>query len=214
MGMGHVDHTQICAVILGVIACYLILNQQRKSHGYEPMPSVAARLASALTAGTTQNCRYLGARNNAIVSKDKKITNVTATAEEANNLSHAEKKKNDDKVMAYAESHPGALYIVFAPWCPHCHKALPVFLAAASDVTVDMAIVNAEMCTNELVQGKLANVTHFPYIFKRFEDGSLQVLHDHVTEANIIELSATSPLQTLESAGSAAGDSQPGFGFE
>lgn len=197
-----VDHAQICAVILGIVLCYLVLNHQRRSSGYESIPATAARWASVavghVVSARAAKCQYLTEEANAALVKAPNVRLLTPSPEGEKGyegLTDAEKQANDDKVMRFVETHPGSTLFIFAPWCPHCHGAMPLFLAAAKLVGGDMAIVNAEMCSAHLLRGGLANVTHFPFVCKRGGDGEVAVLDKALTKEAIAEF-ASAPVQT------------------
>ena len=83
---------------------------------------------------------------------------------------HKETEKN---VRDFLAKHPVCMVMVFAPWCPHCHTAMPEFAKAAEKSEVPFALINAEMMDPKLLQGESAlfNVQYFPYILRRETKG-------------------------------------------
>ena len=140
-------------------------------------------------------CQYLSEEANAALIKVPNVHHLTPSPEGGkgyDSLTPDEKKANDDKVMRFADSHPGATIFIFAPWCPHCHGAMPQFIAAAGLVGETMAVANAEMCSESLLRGGLANVTHFPFVCKRDKNGDTHVLENAITKESIVEFASKS----------------------
>ena len=51
--------------------------------------------------------------------------------------------------------HKGAVVMFFAPWCPHCHTFMPIFMqASGDDEERPYAVVNAELLPRTLYNGK------------------------------------------------------------
>jgi thiol-disulfide isomerase/thioredoxin len=101
----------------------------------------------------------------------------------------ADKTQN---TLKYLNAHPNVIVLIFAPWCPHCHTALPKFMEISPDVKankMDMAIINAEMVQKDLLES--LGVTHFPFLVKS-HDGLLsgktrQVYNGPLDKNNLIE---------------------------
>lgn len=96
---------------------------------------------------------------------DKSCSNIKNVLEE-----HA--IKNGDKFVEFDKEHSVVLYMIYAPWCPHCHKALPNFMEASKKSDVPFALINAELMPHTLIQGEdaIVDVKHFPFFcFKNGE---------------------------------------------
>lgn len=191
------DMSQLCAVILGIVICYMVLNYQRTSHGHASIPMTAARWATTVgqvvSARKTQRDQYLTEETNDALSttKNVRLLTLSPTGSKAyEELSAEEKQANDAKVMRFVNSQASVIVFIFAPWCPHCHQALPEFLAAGALTGSSMAIVNGEMCSRELLQGELANVTHFPYVCKRSQDGNITVMTAPLNKDAIVDFAS------------------------
>ena len=106
------------------------------------------------------------------------------------------KEANETKVENFIKLHQTCVIMVYAPWCPHCHTAMPVFTECSMDGHKEpFALVNAELVTHDLMQ-KL-NVTHFPFIalVKKEKEGSqlhIDVLKEGVSKASINNLCSNS----------------------
>jgi thiol-disulfide isomerase/thioredoxin len=87
------------------------------------------------------------------------------------------------KLKEYIDSHSNMALMVFAPWCPHCHSALPTFMTAANRMPshVHPIVINAELVDRAILSS--LGVTHFPFI--KYGDN---VLNKAVTEENIVKM--------------------------
>lgn len=109
------------------------------------------------------------------------------TCEDFKNVTHQYKYKKTAEVRDYFNNHHNVVVLIFAPWCPHCHTALPKFMAASDEMKKhrDVAIINAEMVDRELM-GEL-QVTHFPYIFAEDRKNKRKVHKGKVSEEELIK---------------------------
>ena len=57
------------------------------------------------------------------------------------------------------------MYLIFAPWCPHCHTTMPNFAEASKKTNIPFAIINAESVPSNILQD--FKLTHFPFIVKK-----------------------------------------------
>lgn len=82
--------------------------------------------------------------------------------------------QNEKHVREFLGKHKVSMIMVYAPWCPHCHTAMPEFAKAASQCDVPFALINAELMPPKLLQGDSAlfNVQYFPFIMRRESNGS------------------------------------------
>lgn len=78
------------------------------------------------------------------------------------------KSENQRSVSAFLAEHPRSVIMVFAPWCSHCHTAMPHFIRAAKRSSIQFGIVNAELVPRSFLAGQDATlkVTHFPFFVK------------------------------------------------
>ena len=101
-------------------------------------------------------------------------------------------KKNDEKVQSFLNENPDSLIMVYAPWCQHCHRAMPEFIAASNESSLPFALINGELVSSHLVHGKdcLIDVQYYPFIFRRCKiDGKIEdtMLENAPTKQNILE---------------------------
>lgn len=101
-----------------------------------------------------------------------------------------QKKRNDEAVKQYKAQNPNAVFMIFAPWCPHCHKAMGDFCQASKESKEEFAVINAELVSRELLMGDSFDVSHFPFIVKCNKDGTDVVLKTQATKENIKNLQA------------------------
>ena len=135
---------------------------------------VSARQASASSAGAED--AFLSAETHAAIKAcgDKVACPTTCPkggkCESYKDMTDADKAGYDAAVLSTIKDAPGSLLMIWAPWCPHCHNAMPAVIEAAKKLTgKKLILVNAEMCSSKLLQGgegSIAKVTHFPFITK------------------------------------------------
>ena len=120
-------------------------------------------------------------------------------------ISNDVKKDTAKTVKEYDEKHENKMYMIYAPWCPHCHTALPKFCEASkkcASENVQFALVNAEMVTSDILQDvkngtkPVFNVTHFPFLVHKTKNGE-EVFKGAPSAENIAEF-ATKKLDAKE----------------
>lgn len=103
------------------------------------------------------------------------------------------KDAHTKKVYEFLDKHDVCMVMVYAPWCPHCHTAMPIFMECSVDESLPFALVNAELVTPEIME-KL-KVTHFPFITKVTKTGAgahdTDVLQKAVSKTTIKQLCTT-----------------------
>jgi thiol-disulfide isomerase/thioredoxin len=90
------------------------------------------------------------------------------------NMETEQKAENDKCVEEFCKKHDKAMLMIYAPWCPHCHTAMPEFYKASKDAKIPFGLINAELVNPHLLQGEnaLFNVQYFPYILRREKHGN------------------------------------------
>lgn len=83
------------------------------------------------------------------------------------------KKAADKAVIDFVQENKTCMLMIYAPWCPHCHTAMPKFIEASTKAKCPFGIINAELVSPQLLQGDSAlfNVQFFPYIIRREQKG-------------------------------------------
>ena len=93
-----------------------------------------------------------------------------------------------------------ALIKFYAPWCPHCHTAMPAVIDASLESEHAFAIVNSELIDPKTLQGDIFQVTHFPYICrqeKKNNETTMTVFKGSPTKEEILKFSKTDALEML-----------------
>lgn len=108
------------------------------------------------------------------VKDQSHLTNLTPcySGDCASNPSKATLEANTAKLREYMHSNDRGVLMVWAPWCPHCHSALPKVADAARESACDFAVCNSELVQREAIAGDVLNVPHFPYIVLK-ENGTI-----------------------------------------
>lgn len=80
-------------------------------------------------------------------------------------MSETDKGAVEKDVRAFLTQHQNARVMLFAPWCSHCHTAMPVFAEAAKAAgQQEFVMINAESLPRSAFQGedKLCQLDYFP----------------------------------------------------
>ena len=105
------------------------------------------------------------------------VTNITSctgdNCKDIKNVDPEFRKQSDKAVMDFVKNNKTCMLMIYAPWCPHCHTAMPKFFEASKKSKCPYGIINAELVSPHLLQGEnaLFNVQFFPYIIRRETKG-------------------------------------------
>lgn len=119
---------------------------------------------------------------------------TTSECENYKDMTKEAKEANDTAVRNFVAQNPRLVLMVFAPWCTHCHTAMPAFFEAACDSDVPFGLVNAELVNPDVIAGatRICDVKYFPTIVLLEHTGDeLQQTHlsQAFTKENILKLS-------------------------
>jgi len=175
----------IGAIVLIIIIFSMSFNACKKR--YDRMNFVSGRKSS--TKGT--DCH---AKTDFTNFKVENLTHCSESDSKCKNFKQVEntvKIENGEKIKDFDNNNDEVLYMVYAPWCPHCHTALPKFCDASTKSDTKFALINAELVPNTLLQGKesLLQVTHFPFICHKSQDKK-EVFKAAPTSENIVAFAA------------------------
>ena len=89
-------------------------------------------------------------------------------------MTDAEKAACEKAARSVVASHPKAVFLFYAPWCPHCHSAMAGFSEAAASASVPFYMVNAEALPRSAFVGPkaLLALEYFP-TFAVLKEGKL-----------------------------------------
>ena len=177
----RVNGNSVCVLVLAVLVAMVLWNAQRNMTAFgsaTPLfPGGASSMISRFTSGRKVSLVgddvHLSKETNAKIgaaNKTKpKIKNPTlCTTEECKKITEEQRRKNDAKVRDTLKQCPTALIFIWAPWCPHCHNAMPTVVDAAVEADEEVVLVNSEAVSRDLISGDnaIAEVTHFPFLTK------------------------------------------------
>lgn len=107
------------------------------------------------------------------VTFDKDCQNLTAckendtTCSDIKTVSDELKIANAHKIVQKVEEHNRTMIMIYAPWCPHCHRAMPNFVEASKvNPDIQYMVINAELVPRTLLTESF-KVSHFPFIIKK-----------------------------------------------
>jgi len=162
-----------CVLLIGVVVAAIIAMIMSKIDACKPrmIPVMVSSMKAAL----------LGDKKDAHLKTNlDSVTNLTPCAdddEKCNDFQKvdpSQKALHTSKVVEFDQEHADekCMYMIYAPWCPHCHTAMPNFVKASNDVDIPFAMINAELVDSSILQGdKMFNITHFPYIVMKTPQG-------------------------------------------
>lgn len=168
----------VCVIILAILAIIVLWNMQRSmtGGGYGVLESATSamkarmgRKADIVAVSEHVNDIFFAKDTAKKIADTAKVQNPTLCTDEScknyKELKPEDKAKNDAKVKQAIAAKPHALVLVWAPWCGHCHNAMPVVAEAAKHIEDGVILVNSELVSSEMLrEGGLAQVTHFPFI--------------------------------------------------
>lgn len=177
----------MCHVLIGIIVFMLLFWMLSNSsscgrYGQKFVNSMRANMKKEDTANTVDHHIKVDndlARKTLCRPGDKNcVTNITECVgddcKDIKTVSPDFKKKADKNVTEFLNKNKTCMVMIYAPWCPHCHTAMPKFFEASKKAKCPFAIINAELVSPQLLQGEnsLFNVQFFPFIIRRDQKGS------------------------------------------
>lgn len=108
--------------------------------------------------------------------------------------SDEEKEDVHDKLVQWLQVHPRAMIMIFAPWCRHCHNAMPTFVERAKVIKasgIDSLMINAEALPRSTFMGDkaLLQCEYFPTFVAKTVDLEVKSTIEAAAEA-VIEAAA------------------------
>lgn len=190
------DGLTSCLVVgVAVLIVYTIILQPR--HQYLPMPpnpfptaaGMVSNVVQAVSARvgelTTPKCVLDGGD---VYKAMPKGLVALIDSEEAPGDSDAWKRMSDAQKTRAASAarawlddpkHARSIIMIFAPWCGHCHNAMPKLASAASEGSFPVLMINAEAMPVEALTGEKAllnlPVEYFPLIVAKSPLGTTSV---------------------------------------
>ena len=212
--------TGMCTLVLGiiiVIIVYTMMNYSCKSKQF------VSGYISQISQGISSKFSMLHEKiSNASVSSkqvqlnksdaytvdmtNKDVWNLTACSSDDSSCNDYKKGIDDNlknmyaqKLKTFVEENPKSTFMIYAPWCPHCHTAMPNFCDASKECEEKFALVNAELIPSNMLHEEPFKVSHFPYICK-LDNMSVSVFQGDPTAKNIISFSKSKSEDSPQSA--------------
>lgn len=196
-GEGGCSTLSMCGLLAGIVVVGIVLYTMKKQREEEGDMSFLPSSLSSGISGMKALFSKSDAHTKAEMHKTKNLTYCKSgdpSCKDVSKVSDSVLKRNDSAVKSFLEENDECFLMIFAPWCAHCHNAMPKFTSASKKSTVPFAIINAELVSPSLIQGEDStfDVKHFPYILKREAKGESSkhtVFKDHPTEDNLVAAS-------------------------
>lgn len=118
-----------------------------------------------------------------------------STCKDYKSMPAADKQAHSHNVREFMKQHDRVMLFVYAPWCPHCHNAMPAYFDAASKSDIPFALLNAELVHPDVLSGetRVCDVKYFPTIvgIERSDAGTTMTpLADAPTKDNFIKMAS------------------------
>lgn len=200
-GKKMLKDTDMCNIVLGIAVCiliiYLVVHYSGCGSSYNRSHAVSGKQASVIQ----NDCHAKMDFANSNVINLTHCAEGDETCKDFKKVSPDLVTKNTADIKTFATDNEDVLFMVYAPWCPHCHTTLPKFVEASKKVDkTKFALINAELCSRDLLQGDsngIAQVTHFPYIFHKVS-GNNAVFKGNPTVENLVTFSTQKKQSNLE----------------
>ena len=159
----------ITCMIAGALVFWVILSLIKSSttprYMHDPMhPMYMPANAIAASARLARNMPFVSARAGKVepvppgmrsleqckswlkvdTSGDPNVVVADCKDGDYKSMPEAERKKVDDALHSFLKSKQEVMIMVFAPWCGHCHQAMPHFVNLSKGSRVPFCLVNAE----------------------------------------------------------------------
>lgn len=112
--------------------------------------AVSARIAGATGKGPVDANTKLGAVARGVA---KLVDCKKPGAEAWREMTDGDKRECEREAREWLAAHPIAVVMIFAPWCGHCHTAMPTFASTVGDAGVDALLINAEALPQTALSG-------------------------------------------------------------
>jgi thiol-disulfide isomerase/thioredoxin len=176
------------AMIAGIILLVLMFTFNGCKTMFNPSSEISSRKTTQslpevhITFTPNENLENITScdKNNSKCSDVKNVTKET-------------RQEYTSNLEKFDNEHESAMYMFYAPWCPHCHNVAPAFAEASKNCSTKFALCNAELIEPKKIQGieSIVNVTHFPFLCKK-EEGNFKVFDGKPTASAIAEFAEPS----------------------
>lgn len=116
------------------------------------------------------------------------------------------KQRVEAAARKWLKEHHNAVIMIFAPWCPHCHKMMGPFSDSAATTTFPFVMINAEALPRSAWSGKDAifDCEYFPTFVVKSGDRMRAVSHPDAA-VKVLEYETTN-VKDPEQPGSTSSD--------
>lgn len=168
-------YTVVIGLLVIIVIAFLV---QKDNFPYQiPLPSFISSMKGVIGIH----------KKDAFCDNVDNLVNLTYCAEDdetCKGKTNEAKKKYTEIVQKFCDETSDYVMMIYAPWCPHCHKAMPNLNEAAKNISQKVALVNADLVERHILQNKNMEVTHFPFIV-HVVDGNAVVMSEAPSQQNI-----------------------------
>lgn len=158
----------ILLVLAVIIAFYVVTNKDQCRYHMEAMPKYVDQAKKQVQEISSRFVRGMQVRaassSDVFFEQPSKgnVTNLTPCNDEHCKTKSSQVKSHYTNQVKEFLKDKDAIVFIFAPWCGHCHNAIPSYYNASANVNAPCTLVNADLVDDSFLQEM--KVTHFPYI--------------------------------------------------
>ena len=137
------SHTQMCTgiIVVSIVILIIVLMRRMCTKTYHPSKYMSGRKSHM----EGKDCH---AKTDFSDTSIHNLTHCSENDTSCNNIKTVVKEhamKNGELFIEFDNAHSDYLIMIYAPWCPHCHRAMPNFMEASKKSNVKFALLNAEL---------------------------------------------------------------------
>jgi len=186
--------TSMCNIVICLLLVLVLYNTLNPPYilTNSNIPQMVSSMASSIINSEFPTSDETSASNNvsSLPKKDLALSadskNSKADPESYKSQTQSEKNELTERVGNFVKSENVVIAMFWAPWCSHCHNAMKPFNEASQKCpNTKFLMVNCEAVNKDMLNSKITNIPHFPFIC-RFEKGKMKKVFESAPTAEQI----------------------------